>query len=207
MLDAIKWLGHASFVIEYADKVIYIDPWKIGVSKPADIIFITHSHFDHFSPSDLVKITTQKTRIIAPAGCDKGIPAEAELITVAPGDEKEVLGVEFKAVAAYNIKAQFHPKSNGWVGYVIKLGETSLYHSGDSDLIPEMDNLKVDIALLPIAPPYTMNAKEAAEAAKRIKAKVVIPMHYGKITGSKNDINILKENLSKDIELKIYAVV
>ncbi len=207
MLDAIKWLGHASFVIEYADKVIYIDPWEIGVSKPADIIFITHSHFDHFSPSDLVKITTQKTRIIAPAGCDKGIPAEAELITVAPGDEKEVLGVEFKAVAAYNIKAQFHPKSNGWVGYVIKLGETSLYHSGDSDLIPEMDNLKVDIALLPIAPPYTMNAKEAAEAAKRIKAKVVIPMHYGKITGSKNDINILKENLSKDIELKIYAVV
>jgi len=155
----------------------------------------------------LAKVATQKTRIIAPAGCNNGIPAAAELITVAPSDEKEVLGVEFKAVAAYNINARFHPKSNGWVGYVIKLGETSLYHSGDTDLIPEMDDLKVDIALLPIDSFYTMSAEEAAEAARRVKAKVVIPMHYSKTTDFENDIDVLKEHLPEGIELKVYSAV
>ncbi|MDP8233300.1 MAG: MBL fold metallo-hydrolase [Candidatus Saelkia tenebricola] len=205
MLDAIDWLGHASFRIEYDGKVIYIDPWEISdLSKSADIIFITHSHFDHFSPSDLLKITTQKTHLIAPDGC-LGIPEVAQLIIVRPGDEKDVLGVKFKSVEAYNINGQFHPRSNAWVGYVIELGETTLYHSGDTDLIPEMDNLNVDIALLPITPPYTMSAQEAAEAAKRINAKVVIPMHYGKTTDSKDYVDILRKNLSGDIELKVCS--
>ena len=206
MLDTIKWLGHASFMIEYAGKIIYIDPWEINLSNPADIIFITHSHFDHFSPPDLAKIATQKTYIIAPAGCSGGIPDEAELIVVSPSDEKEILGVKFKAVPAYNTSAQFHPKSNGWVGYLIKLGETVLYHPGDTDLIPEMSDLKVDIALLPITPPYTMDAEDAAEAAKRVKAKEVIPMHYGKIAGSEKDVEVLKNNLPENIKLTVLPL-
>ncbi len=197
----IEWLGHASFRITFNDKVIYIDPWEIKNPKPADIIFVTHSHFDHFSPQDIEKISKKGTCIVGPEDIGNKIPADCEYISVKPGEENEVLGIKFQTVPAYNINKQFHPRSNNWVGYIIYLGDSKIYHPGDTDLIPEMEGLKPDIALLPIGGTYTMNAEEASQAARIMKAAKVIPMHYGKIVGSDRDLKIFKSNLPSEIEL------
>ncbi len=197
----IEWLGHASFRITFDDKVIYIDPWEIKNPKPADIIFVTHSHFDHFSLQDIEKISKKGTYVVGPEDIRDKIPSDCEYICVKPGEENEVLGIKFQAVPAYNINKQFHPRSNNWVGYIIYLGDSKIYHLGDTDLIPEMEGLQPDIALLPIGGTYTMNAKEASQAARIMKATKVIPMHYGKIVGSEQDLKIFKSNLPSEIEL------
>lgn len=206
MLEKIKWLGHASFKIKAKDRLLYIDPWEIKKPEPADLVFITHSHFDHLSSKDLKKLVTKDTYVIAPSDCKTDIPGECSFMPVVPDDSNEIYDLKFKAVSAYNINKQFHPKSNNWLGYVIEIEGNKIYHCGDTDLIPEMNALEVDIALLAIGGTYTMNAKEAAESAKRIKAKIVIPMHYGKIIGSDKDVKILKDNLPENIELKILPV-
>ncbi|OQX84304.1 MAG: hypothetical protein B6D53_00165 [Candidatus Omnitrophica bacterium 4484_49] len=197
----IEWLGHASFRITFNGRIIYIDPWEISDPKPGDIIFITHSHFDHFSPEDVSKLAKQGTYLIGPQDILGKVPSECEFVAVKPGDEKEILGIKFEVIPAYNINKQFHPRNNNWVGYVIHLGDTKVYHPGDTDLIPEMENIKPDIALLPIGGTYTMNAEEAAQAAKRMNAKKVIPMHYGKIVGSDKDLEIFKSSLPPDVEV------
>lgn len=197
----IEWLGHASFRIAFDDKVIYIDPWEIKNLKPADVIFITHSHFDHFSPQDIEKITKKGTCVVGPEDIGDKIPSDCEYICVKPREENEVQGIKFQTVPAYNTNKQFHPRSNNWVGYIIYLGENKIYHPGDTDLIPEMEGLRPDIALLPIGGTYTMNAEEAAQAARIMKAAKVIPMHYGKIVGSERDLKIFKSNLPSDTEL------
>lgn len=197
----IEWLGHASFRITFENKVIYIDPWEITAPKPADIIFITHSHYDHFSPQDVQKIAKDGTFVIGPQDIKGEVPSGCEFIEVKPGDEKEVSGIKFEVVPAYNLDKQFHPRDNNWVGYVIYLGDTRIYHPGDTDLIPEMEGLKPDIAFLPIGGTYTMNAEEAAQAVKIMGAKKVVPMHYGKIVGSDRDLKIFKSNLPPEVEV------
>jgi L-ascorbate metabolism protein UlaG (beta-lactamase superfamily) len=197
----IEWLGHASFRITFDNKILYIDPWEITAPKPADIIFITHSHFDHFSPQDIQKIAKDGTCVIGPQDIKGKVPSGCEFIEVKPGDEKEVSGIKFEVVPAYNVNKQFHPRDNNWVGYVIYLRDTRIYHPGDTDLIPEMEGLKPDIALLPIGGTYTMNAEEAAQAVKIMGANKVVPMHYGKIVGSDKDLKIFKSNLPPEVEL------
>lgn len=187
MEQNIRWLGHSSVLIERDGKNIYIDPWKIKSDKvKADLILITHSHYDHCSVEDINKISTEKTIIIATSDSlekiSKGIKK-----TISPGKEIDSGWVKIVAVPAYNINKQYHPKSNNWVGYIIELSDASIYIAGDTDFIPEMKNIKVDIVILPIGGTYTMNAMEAAQAVNTIKPQLAIPIHFGDIVGSKAD--------------------
>ncbi|MEM4302686.1 MAG: MBL fold metallo-hydrolase [Candidatus Caldarchaeum sp.] len=195
----ITWLGHDSFVIK-KDKTIYIDPYKITAGPPADMVLITHDHFDHLSLDDLKKIVTEKTTIVAAKNCEHELRKLGKGIVkyVAAGDSLTLDNVSVKAVPAYNVNKfrepgkVFHPKEYGGVGYVITVDKVSIYHAGDTDFIPEMKELKVDVALLPVSGTYVMTAAEAVEAANAIKPAVAIPMHYGAIVGSEKDAEEFK---------------
>ena len=189
----IHWLGHASFRIEFDGKQIYIDPYKLRGNLPkADYIFITHAHFDHFSKEDLAKIESPSTHFVVTKDVAKEI--KGNITTVAPGDTVTVGDLKVVAVPAYNIGKRFHPKENGWVGYVIQLPDgMRVYHAGDTDFIPEMKQVQTDVALLPIGGTYTMDYQQAAEAARAIRPKVVIPMHWGDIVGTREDAEKFRE--------------
>jgi L-ascorbate metabolism protein UlaG (beta-lactamase superfamily) len=184
----IHWLGHASFRIEDGGKQIYIDPWKIANDSPkADMVFLTHAHYDHYSPQDIDNIKKANTVFVATKDVAKLL--QGKVITVVPGESYEVEGLRVETVAAYNLGKQFHPKQNGWVGYCITLTSGQrIYHAGDTDSTPEMRKVVCDIAFLPCGGKYTMNAKEAAAAANIFKPKAVIPIHWGDIVGTKGDV-------------------
>ncbi len=184
-IEGLKWLGHASFHLKMGGKVIYFDPWKIASGEKADLILITHSHFDHFSVEDVKKVATEQTAIIATPDC-KGLPGSLKFVK--PGDILTVGDVTVEAVPAYNLNKDFHPKKNQWVGYVVTVGGKRIYHAGDTDAIPEMNGLKnIDIALLPVSGVYVMTAEEAAKAANTFHPATVVPMHWGDIVGNRKD--------------------
>jgi L-ascorbate metabolism protein UlaG (beta-lactamase superfamily) len=199
MIEKIHWLGHDSFRLE-GEVTVYIDPWKLPPNSPkADIILITHDHYDHCSPEDVAKIQKADTVIVTiPAAARK---LKGEVKTVKPGDKITVKGIEIEAVPAYNTDKQFHPKEAGHVGFIVTLGGKRIYHAGDTDFIPEMKGLKVDIALLPVSGTYVMTAEEAAKAADAIKPEVAIPMHYGEIVGSERDAERFKELTSVQVTI------
>ncbi|MBI2485823.1 MAG: MBL fold metallo-hydrolase [Deltaproteobacteria bacterium] len=180
----LSWLGHASFKLKAGEKIIYIDPWKVKKDE-ADLILITHSHFDHLSPDDVRRIQKKETVIVTTR--DSASKLKGDIRIVKPGDKITVDDIEIETIPAYNIGKSYHPKTNGWVGFVVGLGGLKIYHAGDTDKIPEMKKLNVDIALLPIGGTYTMTAEEAAEIANEFKPKSVVPMHWGAIVGSKAD--------------------
>jgi L-ascorbate metabolism protein UlaG (beta-lactamase superfamily) len=190
ILNNISWLGHASFKIRQ-DVIIYIDPWKISNTEVADIILITHSHFDHFSPKDIRKVQDNNTVIIAPGDC---AIEQGETISLKHGDSISVKGVNVEAVPAYNIHKDFHPRDKQWVGYNIDIAGVKVYHAGDTDFIPEMERLHTHIALLPVGGTYTMDIDDAIKAAQSIKPDIVIPMHYGDIVGTKEAGNIFAQS-------------
>jgi L-ascorbate metabolism protein UlaG (beta-lactamase superfamily) len=193
LIQGIRWLGHASFLIEDGIAV-YIDPYELprGV-PPGDLVLITHDHRDHFSPGDLNKILKPITVVVSVKSVCDNLPTKAKNSrSVAPGDTISVGEATIVAVPAYNIDKAFHPKENGWVGFVIEVEGRSVYHAGDTDLIPEMKDIDADIALLPAGGTYTMNADEAAKAANLIKPQVAIPMHWGAIVGSEEDAKAFK---------------
>lgn len=185
----IKWLGHASFRLDN-EITIYIDPFHIEKEDTADLILITHEHYDHCSPEDIEKVSGDETVIIAPESCDPSIARDFK--KVRPGDRVEIKGVIIDVINAYNIKKEFHPKGKG-VGYLINIEGVQIYHSGDTDVIPDMKDIRADIAFLPVGGTYTMNAEEAVEAAEAIKPKIVVPMHYGSIVGEDKDAEEFKE--------------
>lgn len=186
MYDNIEWYGQASFKIS-GEKIIYIDPWKLkGELEKADIILVTHTHYDHFSPDDIAKIQKDDTVIVLPKDGDGKV--SGDIRSVMSGDTLELDGVKVEAVPAYNLGKDFHPKGNNWLGYIITMDGKRYYHAGDTDSIPEMKEIfEIDYAFLPVGGTYTMNAETAAEVANTIKAKVTIPMHYGDIVGKKED--------------------
>jgi L-ascorbate metabolism protein UlaG (beta-lactamase superfamily) len=200
MIKNIHWLGHDTFKI-IGEKVVYTDPFKIKKKDTADIILITHEHFDHCSPEDVKKIVGPNTVIIATSDCAKKLPGKTKVIK--PGDKINVGGVEIEAVPAYNTNKQFHTKEKGWVGYIFTVLGQRIYIAGDTDYIPEMKNFKVDIALLPVSGTYVMTADEAIIAALDIKPKIAIPMHYGSIVGSENDAKKFADGLKGKIEVVI----
>lgn len=200
MVKDIHWLGHDTFKI-VGEKVIYTDPYKIKKKDVADVILITHEHFDHCSPEDVKKIQGPNTVIIATADCAKKLSGKIKIVK--PGDKIDVEGVEIEAVPAYNTNKHFHPKASNWVGYIFTVKENRIYIAGDTDYIPEMKNFKVDIALLPVSGTYVMTAEEAVKAALDIKPKLAIPMHYGSIVGSKDDAKRFAEGLKGKIEVQI----
>jgi L-ascorbate metabolism protein UlaG (beta-lactamase superfamily) len=193
-VDNIHWIGHASFRIEDGASQIYIDPWKVPATSPAaSVVLITHSHSDHYSPDDIAKIEQPGTVFVAPADVAAKLRGKA-VVTATPGHTYKAGGVTVDAVPAYNRNKAFHPRSHNWLGFVVTLsGGERVYHSGDSDAIPEMEALRVDVALMPCGGTYTMTAAEMAEAANLFKPNVLIPMHWGDIVGSKADAETVKK--------------
>ncbi|OGS46858.1 MAG: Zn-dependent hydrolase [Elusimicrobia bacterium RIFOXYB2_FULL_62_6] len=183
----VHWLGHSSFRLEsQAGTAVYIDPYNLKApEKKADVVLITHAHFDHFSPADIGKVAKSGTRIFGPEALAGKV--EGDFTALKPGDRAEAAGVAVEAVPAYNTDKNFHPKASGFLGYVVDLGGFSVYHAGDTDLIEEMKSIKADAALLPVSGTYTMDASEACRAAQLIKPKVAVPMHYGSVVGSRED--------------------
>ncbi len=188
----IDWLGHSSFKIAImGGKTIYIDPYILPEHvQPADIILVTHDHYDHFSAGNILRLLKPETVVVMPDSCSGSsdfahLKSKAKLQLVGQEGKISVAGIEIESVPAYNIAKPYHPKGKG-VGYVVLAGRIRVYHAGDTDLIPEMSQLQkqnIDVALLPIGGTYTMDEKEAAEAVKIIMPKIAVPMHYGKITG------------------------
>ena len=184
-------------------KVIYIDPFKIEKEKhDADIILITHDHYDHYSPEDIERIEKKETIIVAPKTI-KALSKKKNVFLVEPNNKYEIQGINIETIIAYNLNKQFHPKENGWVGYIVEVGDTRYYIAGDTDITPENKQVKCDVALLPVGGTYTMDYKEAAELANIIKPKVAIPTHYGNIVGEKEDGERFKKLLNIEIECKI----
>ncbi len=192
----ITWLKHAGFQIRGA-VVIYIDPYDVsGELEKADIILVTHGHFDHMDTKSIKALSKDDTIIVHPKGCK----VEGKTYEVSIGDVINVKGVEIKAVPAYNVNKPYHKKGEG-VGYILKVDNIRIYHAGDTDRIPEMKEIEVDVALLPIGGTYTMDVDEAIKAAKDIKAKIFVPMHYGEI-GLKADPEKFKASVDNAVILK-----
>ena len=191
MLENVEVLYHSSIKIK-DNKIIYIDPFKIDKNYiDADIVFITHDHFDHYSEEDIDKVINENTTIIIPEELltkilRKGINKNA-VITVESNKEYMVQGIKFETIPAYNTNKTFHPKENDWVGYIITLDGIRYYIAGDTDITEENRKVKCDVAFVPVGGTYTMNYSEAAELVNIIKPKIAVPIHYGSIVGTKQD--------------------
>ncbi len=189
MLENIEVLYHSSIKIT-KEKIIYIDPFKINQNyNDADIIFITHDHYDHYSEEDIDKIINEKTTIIIPEELltkllRKGIN-RSTIITVEPNKKYTVQGIKFETIPAYNVNKTFHPKENEWVGYIIEIKGIRYYIAGDTDITEENKKVKCDVAFVPVGGTYTMDFREAAELINEIKPKVAVPIHYGSVVGTK----------------------
>lgn len=181
------------------DKIIYFDPFKIeDNSNDADIIFITHDHYDHMDIDSINKVKNKNTIVVAPKSMEKVISKIdfRDYVYLNPGDEVVIGGINVMAIAAYNVWKVFHPRRNNWLGYVIKVNNTSYYVAGDTDRTKEAESVKCDIAFVPIGGHFTMNVKEASELVKIINPKVVIPTHYGSIVGNIDDGKKLRDSLN-----------
>ncbi len=208
-LDNVKVLYHSSIRINKG-MIIYFDPYNIDINyNDADLIFITHSHYDHYSEEDINKVRKENTIIVIPEDLYSKVQSnrfdDNNIIVVKPNEEHVVNNIKFETVPAYNVNKGFHPKSNGWIGYIVEIEGIRYYIAGDTDI--NEDNLKVncDVAFVPVGGTFTMNANEAAELINEIKPKVAIPIHYGSIVGTKQDaikfVNLLKDEIKGEILL------
>jgi L-ascorbate metabolism protein UlaG (beta-lactamase superfamily) len=212
----IEFLGHAGFlIISKGGKRMAIDPYNVskGIEK-VDLILITHSHYDHCSVKDIEALSRKGTIIVIPADAQSKITRieDIEMEIMEVGDEIEIGNIKIEAVPAYNVDKDFHPKQEGWMGYLLKLRDVVIYHSGDTDKIPEMKNLtghgtrgKKFIALLPVSGKYVMDAYEAAEVASLINPSLAIPCHYG--AGVAGNIEDAKKFVKECKELGLNAEV
>ncbi len=208
MLTGIEVLCHSSIRID-KHLIMYFDPFKINKEyKDADIIFITHSHYDHFSEEDIEKVRKDNTYLVVPEDClIKSLKMgfdESRILVVEPGEKYELLGIKFETVPAYNIEKQYHSKESNWVGYILEINDVHYYISGDTDITPEAKAVNCDVAFVPIGGIYTMNAKEAASLINTIEPQIAIPTHYGEIIGSHDDAMLFKKLVKESIEVKIY---
>lgn len=210
MLENIEVLCHSSIRIN-KEKVIYIDPFKINKNyNDADIIFITHDHYDHYSEEDIDKVIKEDTTIVIPKDLlkkllKKGINKNA-IIVAEPNKEYETQGINFNTIPAYNINKKFHPKENNWLGYIITINNVKYFVAGDTDITDENRKVKCDVAFVPVGGTYTMDFKEAARLINEIKPKIAVPIHYGSIVGTEQDarnfINLLNSEIKGVILIK-----
>lgn len=208
MLEGIECLGHSTIRISNNGEIIYIDPFKINAAtNDADIIFITHNHYDHFSPEDINKVRKENTIIVVTKDlCDEVVGLgfeQSKIIYVKPSQMYSVCDIFFQTVPAYNINKSFHPKENDWVGYVLKINNIKYYIAGDTDITEDNKKVKCDVAFVPVGGTYTMTAEEAAELVNTIKPKVAVPIHYGSIVGTEYDAKLFKKLIEERIDCEI----
>lgn len=187
-----------------AGKTVYFDPFNItGEPKDADYVFISHTHGDHFSPQDIKKVMKGTTKIIITEDGVETLVKEGfrNILTVVPSESYTINGMSFQTVPAYNLNKDFHKKDSNWVGYILNINNTIYYFAGDTDFIPEMKDMNVDVAFLPVGGTYTLTAAEAAEAAIAIKPLVAVPIHFADVVGTVEDANTFVD-LLEDTNIK-----
>lgn len=215
----IDYLGHSGFLIQSENKRIVIDPFNVssGIEK-ADLILITHTHYDHCSIKDIMALAKPGTMIAVPVDAQSKITKveNVEMHIVEVGDKLEFGNIKVEVLPAYNVNKDFHPKKEGWLAYLVKINNVIIYHAGDSDNIPEMNKLSgygkqgnEFIVLLPVSGVYVMNAEEAAEVASFLNPSLAIPMHYGSgVAGTEDDakrfVELCKE---KNVNAKILEKI
>jgi L-ascorbate metabolism protein UlaG (beta-lactamase superfamily) len=186
MLERFTWIKQSGFRWSGDGLTVYIDPWDVpDEPEPADVVFITHAHDDHYSRDDLDKISKEGTVFVAPR--DVAAELSGDVTAVAPGDTIEAAGIKGEAVPAYNIRPErreMHPKENNWVGYVLSLGGTTYYHAGDTDHLPELEGIATDVAFVPVGGTYCCGVNEAVGLAQAISPQLSVPMHYGFFEGA-----------------------
>ena len=203
MLDKIEVLIHSSIKFNKG-LIIYFDPYKIDRDyHDADIIFITHDHYDHYSPLDIKKLIKDDTIIVAPQDIGEKLSTN-NIIGVVPNKNYEVLNIKFKTIPAYNVNKNFHPKENNWVGYLLEYNNIKYYIAGDTDITKENQDIVCDVAFVPIGGVYTMDYQEAAKLINKIKPRIAVPIHYGLIVGNKDDGIKFSKLLNNNIECKIF---
>ena len=198
--EKIAWLGHDGFRID-AGKTVYLDPYQIEGGPVADVILITHEHFDHCSPEDVAKIQGPETVIVTEKDSAKKLTGDVRVVK--PGDTVDLGDLKIEAVPSYNTDKDFHPKKNRWLGFIVEIEGVKVYHAGDADFIPEMKDLEVDIALLPVSGTYVMTADQAVKAALAINPKLAIPMHYGAIVGDVQDALNFEKALAGKVDVLV----
>lgn len=207
MLNNISVLCHSSIKFN-KEKVIYVDPYNIDSNyNDADIIFITHDHYDHYSEKDIEKIEKDNTIIVAPESMVEKILEngfnENSIVSVIPNQKYNIGEVKFETIPSYNINKEFHPKDNNWVGYMIEIDNVKYYIAGDTDITEENKKIRCDVAFVPVGGTFTMNSKEAADLINEIKPKIAVPIHYGSLVGTKQDALDFANFLNSEIECRI----
>ncbi len=192
MTENIEVFTQSSIRIQDGDRKIYMDPFQMKTEPhDADYILITHDHYDHFSPEDIAKAAKKDTVLVVPEKMkDKAREVAGlvrQIVTVEPGVRREAEGLALETVPAYNMLKPFHPKSAGWVGYILQVDGKRIYIAGDTDATREAKAVRCDVALVPIGGTYTMDAGKAAELVNAIRPEVAIPIHYGSIVGKPSD--------------------
>lgn len=188
MLEGFTWFKQSAYRWQGGGLTLYIDPWEVTAAEAADLVVLTHAHFDHYSQPDLEKVTGPKTVVVAPKDIAKEL--SGNVIPVGPGQALEAAGVHLEAVPAYNVveeRLEAHPKENGWVGYLLSLGGHTYYHAGDTDRLPELERLRTEVAFVPIGGTYTMGPAEAGGLIKAMAPGLAVPMHYGFVVGTSAD--------------------
>ncbi len=201
LVDNLHWLGHDSFRLDGPAGPIYFDPYQLTGGPTASLILISHDHFDHYTVEDVAKVAGDDTVIVTEAQTAGKLSGDVRVLT--PGQFLEAAGVQILAVPAYNTDKEFHPKDNGWLGFVVTVDGVKVYHAGDTDFIPEMAGLEVDVALLPVSGTYVMTAEQAVEAALAIGPRLAIPMHYGAIVGDSGDAEKFAAALAGKVATRI----
>ena len=210
-LDNVRVLTHSAVRIEAADgTVLYFDPFQlVEESHDASAVFVTHDHYDHFSPEDAAKVLRAGSVVVAPATCADAVRAQlpgVEVVPAVPGARLEVAGIDVEAVRAYNVepeRLQFHPKANDWLGYVATVDGVRYYVSGDTDQNPDNEAVSCDVALVPIGGTYTMDAAQAAAFVNALRPKAAVPTHYGTAVGPKDAIDAFVPLVDPAVEVVV----
>ncbi|MEZ0319459.1 MAG: MBL fold metallo-hydrolase [Pyrobaculum sp.] len=209
----ISWLGHDSFRIVKGGVVVYIDPYQLQVSEPkADVILVTHEHFDHCDPPSIQKIAKPSTQVVAPRVARQCVArAVQSVVEVAPGQVLTLGELKITAYPAYNLNkfrdpargVVFHPREDGRVAYLLEWGGVRIFHAGDSDFVPEFREVRADVVLVPVSGVYVMTPQEAADFINTIMPKVAIPMHYGSIVASRREAEEFSRLVKPGVEVVI----
>jgi L-ascorbate metabolism protein UlaG (beta-lactamase superfamily) len=204
VLEGVTWFRNSAFRWLEQGLTVYVDPWGIDDPTPADVILITHTHYDHFVPEDIDKIRTDRTKVVGPR--DVANELSGDITVVARGDSVDVGGLKIQCVPAYNVadeRLDFHPDRNGWVGYIVELGGRVYYHAGDTDHLPELETISADVAFLPCGGTFTMDPQQAAGLAKAMSPGLAVPMHYGFVSGSSKDGDTFREEAAP-VQVEVF---
>ena len=191
-------------------QILYFDPFQIGNSThDADMIFITHDHYDHFEPDSISKVKKEGTLLVAPESMKKKVLSESGLspdqcLFYQPGETHEQGNLVIETIPAYNKLKPFHTKGKKWQGYIVKMDDVRYYVAGDTDVNEDIKKVRCDVAMIPIGGHFTMDRKQAADYIVALKPKAVVPTHYGDIVGKKTDGSDFKKDLEKmDREIRV----